>query len=253
MIVDHLRKLVTDVTASKFIADKPENWWETPLLATASADGRFDRLPEITHPKHLIPKNLLERAQSVIVYFLPFKRSLVASNLKGDLSSRNWAQSYLDTNALITEINSRIEAYLKGLGFESAVTPATHNFNEEDLVSGWSHKHIAVLSGLGRLGHHTQLITSSGCCGRIGSLATEADLEDHPVVTGDDEYCLHKKGQKCLACAKGCWFDALTPEGFDRFSCYNQLMVNDRANPDLPLTDVCGKCITMKPCSFRIP
>ena len=253
MIVDRLRELASDVAASKPIAGESENWWNEPILATASVDERFDRLPEITHPKHLLPRDLLESARSVVVFFLPFKRRLVASNLKGDLSSRIWARSYLDTNALIAEINSRIETYLKGLGFKSAVTPATHNFNEKDLVSGWSHKHIAVLSGLGRLGHHTQLITSLGCCGRIGSLVTEADLGDHPVVIGDDEFCLHKQGRKCLACVKGCRFNALTPDGFDRFSCYEQLLINDRANPDLPLTDVCGKCAAMVPCSFRIP
>jgi epoxyqueuosine reductase QueG len=253
LTVNRLRALVAEVAASKRISGERGKWWNPPLLATAAADGRFDVLPEITHPGHLLPADLLAGARSVIVYFLPFKRRLVASNLKGGLASRMWARSYLDTNHLIAEINTRIENYLSGLGFASAVTPATHNFSETDLVSGWSHKHIAVLSGLGLLGHHTQLITPAGCCGRIGSLVTQMNLGNHPVVEGEDEHCLHKRGQTCLACVKGCRFGPLTPEGFDRFGCYDQLMVNDRANADLPLTDVCGKCVSMVPCSFRIP
>jgi len=255
-MAENLRLLVSEIVAAQKITGEAENWWKAPLLVTASADERFDVLPKIVHPKHLLPRDLLVEARTVAVFFLPFKRELVSSNLHGlhgNLSSRKWAQSYVDTNALIAEINRKIKTHLEGLGFKSAITPATHNFNEKELVSAWSHKHLAVLSGLGCLGHHTQLITPRGCSGRLGSLVTEAELGDSPLVAGGSELCLHKKGQRCLACVKKCRFGALTSDGLDRFRCYDQLLVNDRANPDLPLTDVCGKCATMVPCSFRVP
>ena len=185
----------------------------------------------------------------MIVYFLPFKRELVACNLRGEMASRDWAVSYVDANRLVDEINQHLCARLAEYGDRSAVTPATHNFRPERLISGWSHKHIAYLAGLGRFGVHHQLITPAGCCGRFGSMVTEAEFGDHRLV-GDEELCRHKAGGECLACVKKCRFGALSEDGFDRFACYAQLMRNDALHDDLPLTDVCAKCVSMVPCSF---
>lgn len=226
------------------------NWWNGLLLATARIDARFDILKEVVAEDHLLPQELLPGAKSVIVYFIPFRKNLVVSNIQGEMASRDWAQSYVDTNSLIADLNQYLSTSLADLGYKSAVTPATHNFKPERLISGWSHKHIAFLAGLGRFGMHTQLITPSGCCGRFGSLVTEAEFGDHPLVQ-DGELCRHKVGRNCLACVKKCRFGALTEDGFDRFKCYEQLMKNDALYSDMPLTDVCAKCVSIVPCSFK--
>jgi epoxyqueuosine reductase QueG len=226
------------------------NWWNGLLLATAKLNDRFDILKEIVAKDHLLPQELLPGAKSVIVYFIPFRKDLVLSNIRGEMASRDWAQSYVDTNSLIANLNQYLSTRLADQGYKSAVTPATHNFKPERLISGWSHKHIAFLAGLGRFGMHTQLITPSGCCGRLGSLVTEAELGDHSLVQ-EEELCEHKAGGNCLACVKKCRFGALTEDGFDRFKCYEQLMQNNSLYSDLSLTDVCAKCISIVPCSFK--
>lgn len=242
-------QLVQSVVEKTLEAD-PGACRRSPLVAAAPVDGRFDCLPEIAHPAHLLPEDLQAGARSVIVYFLPYVRSIPASNIKGDLSSREWAQAYVDTNALVSRINQNVSDELQTLGFHSAVTPATHNFRPEELVSGWSHKHIAVLCGLGTLGVHTQLITPSGCGGRLGSLVTQAPLPEVRLIEEGIELCKHKRGEECQVCIEKCRFGALTLNGFDRFRCYEMLMTNDAHFSDLPLTDVCAKCVSLAPCTF---
>ena len=49
----------------------------------------------------------------------------------------------------------------------------------------------------------------------------------------------------------GVYGGALTEDGFDRFKCYAQLLKNDALYADLPMTDVCAKCVSIVPCSFK--
>jgi epoxyqueuosine reductase QueG len=90
----------------------------------------------------------------------------------------------------------------------------------------------------------------------LGSLVTEADLGDHPLIE-TDQACLLKAGKECGKCIPACPPKALTQDGFDRRLCWNQLNHN-RATldhlADLPDdTDICGKCQALMPCSFINP
>lgn len=235
------------------IAESVRAYWRPPLVAIASAsDPLFPRLREVAADDHLMPTDLLEEARSVVSFFLPFEKELGAENDQADFyAARSWAKAYVTTNRLIGAINDHLHASLRESGFESAVTPATHNFDEERLLSGWSHKHVAYIAGLGTFGHHHLLITSSGCCGRLGSLVTDALLPVTP--RSDKENCLTKAGGKCLACVKKCQYGVLEENVYDRHACYRQLLRNDRHYEDLPLVDVCGKCGCQVPCSYQIP
>jgi epoxyqueuosine reductase len=141
-------------------------------------------------------------------------------------------------------------------GFACGLTPATHNFNEEELMARWSHKHLGHLVNIGRFGTHHMLITPAGCAGRLGSLVTEAELGDHPLVE-TREACLLKAGKECGLCIAACPVAALKTNGFERRRCWDRLREN-RAGlayfSDLPeSTHVCGKCAAMMPCSFGNP
>jgi acyl-CoA dehydrogenase len=72
------------------------------------------------------------------------------------------------------------------------------------------------------LGINAQLITPSGCAGRLGSLVTDADLGNSPLVQAT-ELCLHKRGAKCLACVKRCPVKAVTETGIQRRRCWQRL------------------------------
>ena len=254
--VDELRKF-----AETFVAQEPgrlgaEGWWRTPLLATAPIDSRFDQLPQIAADDHVLPRDLLASARSVIVFYIPFKKDLVKENRKGDRPCSNWGLAYVQTNDLIGRLTQALGDLLEKRGFKSGLTPATHNFDEVKLMARWSHKHLAHLVNLGRFGIHHMLITPAGSTGRLGSLVSEAELGDHPLIE-TREACLLKAGKACGQCIKACPVDALSEDGFERTLCWDRLTENRRTLDyfaDLPdSTNVCGKCVALMPCSFNNP
>lgn len=230
--------------------------WREPILASARVDDRFLKLREMAAPDHLMPWELLPGAQSIIVFFLPFRLELLRENRHGQEPARSWGKAYVQTNELIAKISREMSCLLEKDGYASAVTPPTHNFDPVRLMSRWSHKHLGYLAGLGRFGQNSQLITPSGCAGRLGSLVTEADLGDHPVELGE-QACLHKAGKRCLKCLERCPVGALSLDGIDRSRCWERLKSNREKTPSLAglpeNTHVCGKCVVMLPCSLHNP
>ena len=254
--VDALRKF-----AEQFVKQEPgrlgtDGWWQTPLLATAPIDSRFDQLSRIAADDHLHPRDLLSTAKSVIVFYIPFKKELVRENQKGEHPCRNWGVAYVQTNDLIGRLSRALGDLLTEKGFKSGLTPATHNFDEVRLMARWSHKHLAHLVNLGRFGVHHMMITPVGCTGRLGSLVSEVELGEHPLIQ-TEEACLLKAGKECGQCIKACPVEALGVDGFDRKRCWDRLNENCRSLDfffDLPeSTHVCGKCAALMPCSFKNP
>jgi epoxyqueuosine reductase QueG len=196
--------------------DEIKSTWRTPLIAYADAkDPLFAKMKEIISPTHELPTDFLDEAQTVITFFLPFTERINKSNIDGRLSSKEWAVAYIETNQLILELNKHIKKLLNQNGFESTIIQATHNFKEEELISDWSHRHAAYISGLGTFGINNMLITEKGCAGRVGSIIT--DLKLTPTEREDVEYCLYKKDGSCGICADCCVTEALKRQSFDRF------------------------------------
>ena len=254
--VDQLREY-----AKAFVEEEPgrlgsDGWWRTPLLTAAPVDERFEQLPQIAAGDHLLPRDLMPTARSVIVFYLPFKKEVVKANKKGEYPCREWGLAYVQTNDLIGRLSQALGDFLNEHGYKSGLTPATHNFDEDKLMARWSHKHLAYLVNLGRFGVNHLMITPDGCTGRLGSLVSEADLGDHPLID-TQEACLLKAGEKCGKCIEACPVDALYANGFDRRRCWDRLNENrdtlDQLS-DLPeSTNVCGKCAALVPCSFKNP
>lgn len=256
MEIDQLRQLVAEFCRERAEEKKQSNCWREPLLATAVADRRFRVLPEIATPSHLQPNELLATCRAVVVFFIPFTAEVTRSNGGGEFASKRWGLALSPTNELIEDINEFIRGCLAREGYESVVTPATYNFDKRSLASRWSHKHLAHITGLGRFGVNAQLITPSGCAGRLGSLVTEAPLGDHPLVQ-EKELCLHRAGKVCLECIKNCPVQALHLDGVDRYRCDTRIPVNRRRFATrFGMADdieVCGKCAAGCPCSLSSP
>lgn len=251
-----LRRLIADYVAAYALGDGKPSIWRTPLLVTAQADQRFDMLPQIAAADHALPKDLLASAQSVIVFFVPFVKALALENHPGEFPCRNWGLAYEKTNRLINNACGYIRNFLTEHGYSAQLMPATHNFDRVKLVSRWSHKHLGYIAGLGRFGVNAQFITPAGCAGRLGSLVTDAELGDSPLVS-EKELCLHKNGHKCLLCVKRCPVGAVSEAGINRALCYQRLKSNLAQTDQLAglaeTTHVCGKCQVLLPCSLKIP
>jgi len=240
-----------------FVADYQESepletQWLEPLVGFADAgDPLFSGLHSAVSPTHAMPEDLLEGARSVIAYFLPFENSIAQKN-KGDYyQAKEWAVAYIETNQLIIDLNNHLSAFLANKGKRCTVLPPTHNFDKKKLISDWSHRHVAFIAGLGTFGLHNLLITDKGCCGRLGSIITDAVLT--PSTRPETEYCLYKYDKSCTACVKNCVTHALKVDSFDRQTCYNLLLVNEQMYERYGKADACGKCICVVPCSFQNP
>ena len=226
--------------------------WGEPVVAFAEAqDPLFCKMKGVVGPSHLLPSDLLPDAKSVITYFIPFSRETVGSNAAAKGTSKKWAQSYIETNQLIVDLNNALSDMLKKKGFRSATTPPAHNFDQEKLVSNWSQKHVAYIAGLGKFGLHHMIITEKGCCGRIGSLVTNAKIE--PTKKVHTEFCLFKLNGSCGVCVEKCRPKALKTDHLDKQTCYKECLRNAKIYTEMGLADVCGKCIVMVPCSFMNP
>jgi epoxyqueuosine reductase len=252
-MLDWLKEEISEYVSQRESEKVGENLWRTPLVGVASAqDPLFLELRTAVAPDHATPGELLPEARSVIVFFIPFRRSLGQDNHQEPVfAAKSWAEAYVATNQLILGVNEQLKTAIRARGFDVSTTPATHNFDQTRLVSGWSHKHVAYIAGLGTFGSHHWLITEAGCCGRLGSFVTTMPVE--PTPRPNVEYCLLKAGRKCGACFEHCRYEALFPDRFDRHACYRQCLVNDSHHEDLPLVDVCGKCGCEVPCSYQIP
>lgn len=241
-------RFVKDASASKEYVTE----WEEPIIGFARADDpMFARLKTAVSPTHTLPGDLLKTAGTVIAYFIPFTKALPRKNKTGEYAVTEWAVGYIETNRLIMALNHHLAGVLDRGGYDTVVLPPTHNFDTRRLVSDWSHKHIAYIAGLGQFGVHRLLITDKGCCGRLGSILTTADIE--PTPRTETPYCLYTFNGTCRRCVQKCIKKILSPEHFDRRECYARLLENAELHKKYGLADVCGKCSCIVPCSFHNP
>lgn len=230
--------------------------WREPVTGVAAADDPlFPLLKEIIGPNHALPGELVPGAKSVLVFFLPFSESVVASNITGEESSQEWDYACIETNQLINDLSRFLHDAIVEMGYHASLLPSTYNYDGEKLISDWSHRSVAYIAGIGKFGIHNMLITEQGCCGRLGSVIT--DLELTPTLRTDEEYCLFKTKGSCQKCLKKCVNQAFDlADGkvtFDRYRCNEQIY--DKIVPEYPIGigDACGKCMSGVPCSLGIP
>jgi len=239
-LVNRIREMVSHA--------KTDSRYREPLVAFADArDPLFRELKTLIGPHHLLPEDFLPGAKTVVAFFIPFAKEVIVAHRRAEGVAREWALAYVETNRLIGDICQEIKEWLGQEGIQAAYQKATHNFDPVNLEAAWSHKSAAVIAGLGRFGHHRQVITPKGCAGRFGSFVIDAEIPPSPRPR--EEFCLHQKGSQCLYCVKACPVQALTEQDLDKQACYRRLLEVAEAYRDLGLCDVCGKC-SLGPCAY---
>lgn len=220
--------------------------YRDPLIGFASTDDPiFIEIKQIVGPYQLHPKEIFPEAKTVVAFFLPFEKELVKQNLKSGVIKES-IQASVDTHYLIRVINEKLKTELAKESIIAVVPEAIFNYKNNGFNVIWSHKSAAYAAGLGTFGVNQMLITQAGCAGRIGSLLISAEIPPTPYPK--EEFCRHKKGEKCLVCVDRCQSGALSPNGFDKEKCFMRLQEEEKTYPELNQHG-CGKCTT-GPCTL---
>jgi epoxyqueuosine reductase QueG len=245
---------IIETIKSEVLGQDTNKLWKEPIIEIISAkDKNLITLKEVVSAEHLMPNDILPDARSIICFFIPFEGNIIESNIEGEMASKEWVMAYIKTNELIRIINDKIEILMKQNGYKTGKIPATHNFDEEKLLSNWSHRHIAYIAGIGTFGINNMLITKNGCCGRLGSIIINYELDEYKQTQEIKEKCLNKINGSCGICQKNCIINAYEDTIFDRQKCYKQCLENAENNKKTGYADVCGKCLVGLPCSKKEP
>ena len=178
--------------------------------------SRFDNAPKGHHPN-----DFLSKAKSVISMGVILPKQLVDweglmsgsdylsdKDVRWEVESGHWygRVGYEAINIRLEQLGLMLSIYLEEQGFPSLSFPATyahHAYIMEKIpeyFAPFSHRHAAVLAGIGEFGFNNLVITEKfGLSIRFMSVITEAEIEQDPLLT--DPICL---GEKCLACINAC-------------------------------------------------
>ncbi|MFB0918633.1 MAG: epoxyqueuosine reductase [Clostridiaceae bacterium] len=238
---DKLKELILEYCEKNGV----KNIWKDPIIKYADAkDEEFLKLKQLVMPTHYLPEDVLENPVTVLSYFIPFKKEIGLSNIKGYDASKEWGEAYLATNTMAAALNIKLAEFIKSLGYDAAV-PQNIGFDPKILMSNWSQRHVARIAGQGTFGINNMLISDVGCCGRYFSKVTTLPIE--PDVRPTVERCSYKRDGSCGVCVERCVGDALDYSGFNRAKCYEVCLYNEKTTPG---AEVCGKCVVGIPCSF---
>lgn len=200
---------------------------------------------------------------SVISWVLPQTADTRAKSREcTDCPAMEWQMVRVHGEACNRSMAKALEEHLVSLGYEAVAPMCSSEFTwakseQFTLVSNWSERHTAFISGLGTFGLCDGLISHRGKAARYGSVIVHLPLEaTKRPYTRYNEYCLAEKG--CTACIDRCPAGAITLEGgHDKAKCqaYHKDVIapicHERYGYDG--YSVCGLCQTGVPCECGIP
>ena len=247
--------------------------FDTPLVGFSSAadalypfykqhiDADFYRLPTewlaSAYGREFDPKQV-----SVVSWALPqtaHTRALSAA--QKDCPTMEWQMVRVHGEECNRELASAVAAFFQAQGIEAVAPMCSPEFSwgkseRFTLVSNWSERHTAFISGLGTFGLCDGLISKKGKAARYGSVIVNTPLTPtERTYTAYNEYCMAKNG--CTACMQRCPAGAITPAGHDKNKCraYHQEVIKPicRERYGYEGYSVCGLCQTGVPCEAGIP
>lgn len=249
---ENLESAIKELIKNKITEPNRPDLFRSPIVGFSSAhDSRYAELKSTVGSWHLNPTEILPQAESVISYFVPFTRDVIAGPKNADYSSEIWSEAYLIINECFGETGKALSEMLVQWGYLAETIPATHTFDPATIECKWSHRSAACIAGMGSFGANRMLITSRGSGGRFCSVITSARLT--PGKEPAEERCLYNKSKSCGRCFEVCPANTLSGGSFDKFACQAQTQRNReymRENSIQPESDTCGKCISVCPVAY---
>lgn len=248
--------------------------FDVPLVGFSSAaDPLYPYYKNHIDPDfYRLPEEWLSRAcgcdfdpgeVSVVSWVLPqTARNRALSRACVDCPTMEWQLVRTHGEDCNRALAKALVEWFEGQGIHATAPMCSPEFSWGDserfvLISNWSERHTAFISGLGTFGLCDGLISKRGKAARYGSVIVALRLPPTPRdYTGYNEYCQARNG--CTACVRRCPAGAITPEGgHDKRRCqaYHREVIapvcHERYGYDG--YSVCGLCQTGVPCEAGIP
>lgn len=203
------------------------NRWKVPLFKPW--------IPEEFHPDSIFPE-----ARSVIVIGLPIHLPVLETS-----PSIWYRELYKTVNSLLDQYTYRIASRLNEEGYPSVSIPRDGYGSIEVLrknpVVFFSHRHAAVLAGLGRFGTNNMVLTKAfGPRVRFGSVLTNAEIPADPLC--DEELCI-----RCNQCVSLCPTSALEEGEYPENLTQKRICADNSAELNKQYISPCGICIKVCP------
>ena len=153
-----------------------------------------------------------------------------------DRPTKLYFHHYRQANNLLDQIAFKIANFIQEQGFQAIPIPSSQIIDWDKQQGHISHKHIAVLAGLGWLGRNNLLINPKyGARLRLISILTDMPLKiDEPVPNGCGS---------CRACISVCPAKAIKEDqkDFDHMACFEKL--REFRNKGYVGQYICGICV----------
>jgi epoxyqueuosine reductase len=213
---------------------------EIPLVGFAPADRWDDPLFEPWVPGEFRPGAIYPEVKTVIVLGLPVSLPVIES-----APSIHYHELYKTINTLLDMHGYQMAEWLTRTGSPSLWIPrdgyGSIGILKENPTVFFSHRHAALLAGLGTFGINNTLLTKEfGPRVRFVSVFTSAEITPDPVIT--ESLCI-----RCMRCVTVCPVKALDgrdyPEGLtDKKACAarSEALFKRSISP-------CGLCIRACP------
>jgi epoxyqueuosine reductase len=228
-----------DQELKKILADKCREM-EIPLVGVAPVT-RWKNPPfQPWMPEEFFPQSIYPEAKSVIVIGLPVTLPVLET-----APSILYHELYTIVNILLDQYTYRLATFLTEQGHPSMFIPrdgyGSSSVLKDNPVAVFSHRHAALLAGLGTFGVNNTLLTPGyGPRVRFGSVLTTTEIPPDPLMK--DELCTH-----CMRCVNMCPASAINetdyPEGLtDKMACLSHnIALGER------YISPCGICIRVCP------
>ncbi len=237
-------------------------FFDAPIIGCTSADdpifARMKADPVAYGELLRLPREWMSGARSVISVFFPYTDEIKASSRgEGELPPAEWLHARIEGQAFLAKCIKALAGEIENAGYNTLIPALSGDFfsNRDDermdnggplYVSCWSERHAAFAAGLGTFGLAKNLITEKGCCGRFGSIITDAPLDYTPrKYTQPYEYC-----NFCGACAERCPISSINAEEKNTRICAE--FVQKTGKLFAPRYG-CGRCQIDVPCERGIP